>query len=118
MGVFATRSPYRPNSIGLSSVRLIEVRETKNEGTVLIVGGADILSGTPIFDVKPYLAYTDSHPDAKGGFADEVRDYEIEVELSDEVRSALTSEEAKKLVAILKEDPRPSSRARMRKYTA
>ena len=108
MGVFATRSPYRPNSIGLSSVRLIEGRETKNEGTVLIVGGADILSGTPIFDVKPYLAYTDSHPDAKGGFADEVRDYEIEVELSDEVRSALTSEEAKKLVAILKEDPRPS----------
>ena len=108
MGVFATRSPYRPNSIGLSSVRLLQVKETKSEGTVLIVGGADILSGTPIYDVKPYLAYTDSHPDAKGGFADDVLGYEIEVELSQTVRSALTDEEAKKLVAILKEDPRPS----------
>ncbi|MBQ7344340.1 MAG: tRNA (N6-threonylcarbamoyladenosine(37)-N6)-methyltransferase TrmO [Clostridia bacterium] len=108
MGVFATRSPYRPNSIGLSSVRLLEVKETKNEGTVLIVGGADILSGTPIYDVKPYLAYTDSHPDAIGGFADEVLGYEIEVELSEEVREVLTDEEAKKLVAILREDPRPS----------
>ena len=108
MGVFATRSPYRPNSIGLSSVKLLEVKETKSEGTVLIVGGADILSGTPIYDVKPYLAYTDSHPDAKGGFADDVLGSEIEVELSQTVRSALTDEEAKKLVAILKEDPRPS----------
>ena len=77
MGVFATRSPFRPNPIGLSSVRLLEVRQTKNEGTVLIVGGADILSGTPIYDVKPYLAFTDSHPDAIGGFADKVFGYEI-----------------------------------------
>lgn len=108
MGVFATRSPYRPNPIGLSSVRLLEVKRTENEGAVLIVGGADILSGTPIYDVKPYLAYTDSHPDAKCGFADEVLGYEIEVELSDKARGALTDEEIKKLTAILREDPRPS----------
>lgn len=108
MGVFATRSPYRPNPIGLSSVRLIEVRQTENEGTVLIVGGADLLSGTPIYDVKPYLAFTDSHPDAKGGFADEVKEYEIEVELSDEARKKLTSDEEKKLIALLRQDPRPS----------
>ena len=111
MGVFATRSPYRPNPIGLSSVRLIEVKETKDEGTVLIVGGADLLSGTPIYDVKPYLAFTDSHPDAIGGFADEVVDYKIDVEICDSVAKKLTKEEAEKLVAILEQDPRPSYKA-------
>lgn len=108
MGVFATRSPYRPNPIGLSSVKLIEIKHTENEGTVLIVGGADMLSGTPIFDIKPYLPFTDSHPDAKGGFADEVKEYEIEVEISDEAKARLTTEEEKKLVALLRQDPRPS----------
>ena len=108
MGVFATRSPYRPNPIGLSSVRLLEVRQTKNEGTVLIVGGADILSGTPIYDIKPYLAFTDSHPDAIGGFADGVFDYEIEVEFSEGVADKLSGNDVKKLISILKEDPRPS----------
>ena len=108
MGVFATRSPFRPNPIGLSSVKLLEVKHTESEGTVLIVEGADLLSGTPIYDVKPYLPFTDSHPDAKGGFADDVKEYEIEVEMSDEVRAKLTSDEAKKLIALLRQDPRPS----------
>lgn len=108
MGVFATRSPYRPNPIGLSSVRLIEVRETKSEGNVIIVGGADILSGTPIYDVKPYLAFTDSHPNAKGGFADDVLEYEIEVEIPDSLSKKLDKDDRKKLEAILREDPRPS----------
>ena len=111
MGVFATRSPYRPNAIGLSSVKLIEVKETANEGTVLIVGGADLLSGTPIYDVKPYLAFTDSHPDAIGGFADNVVDYKIEVEICESAAKKLTKEEAEKLVAILEQDPRPSYKA-------
>ena len=111
MGVFATRSPYRPNPIGLSSVRLIEVKETKDEGTVLIVGGADLLSGTPIYDVKPYLAFTDSHPDAIGGFADEVVDYKIEVEIREAVANKLTANEIEKLTAILEQDPRPSYKA-------
>ena len=111
MGVFATRSPYRPNPIGLSSVRLLGVEHTENEGTVLIVSGADILSGTPIFDLKPYLKYTDSHPDAKGGFADEVKDYKIEVDFAEDVRRSLSEEEMKKLAAILEQDPRPSYKA-------
>ena len=111
MGVFATRSPYRPNPIGLSSVRLIEVKETKDDGTVLIVGGADLLSGTPIYDVKPYLAFTDSHPEARGGFADEVVDYKIEVEISDMAKKKLSADEEGKLVAILEQDPRPSYKA-------
>ena len=108
MGVFSTRSPYRPNPIGLSSVRLIEVKHTENEGTVLIVGGADLLSGTPIYDIKPYLAFTDSHPDAVGGFADDVKEYEIEVEISEGARGRLSEDEEKKLVALLSQDPRPS----------
>lgn len=108
MGVFATRSPYRPNPIGLSSVRLLRVDHTETEGTVLVVGGADLLSGTPIYDVKPYLAYTDSHPEAKGGFADGVMDYKIEVELSVCVEEKLSKNEAQKLIAILEQDPRPS----------
>lgn len=108
MGVFATRSPYRPNPIGLSSVKLIEVRQTETEGTVLIVGGADLLSGTPIYDIKPYLAFTDSHPEAKGGFADGVKEYEIEVELSENAKANLGSGEEKKLISLLRQDPRPS----------
>ena len=108
MGVFATRSPYRPNPIGLSSVKLLEVKHTENEGTVLLVGGADLLSGTPIYDIKPYLAFTDSHPDAIGGFADAVKEYEIEVEIADEARKKLGDGEEKKLIALLRQDPRPS----------
>lgn len=112
MGVFATRSPYRPNPIGLSSVKLIAVERTENEGTVLIVGGADLLSGTPIYDIKPYLAFTDSHPDAKGGFADGVLDYKIDVMLDESVQKKLTESERKKLIAILEQDPRPSYKAK------
>ena len=111
MGVFATRSPYRPNPIGLSSVRLIEVKHTENEGDVLVVGGADLLSGTPIYDVKPYLAYTDSHPDAVGGFADEVMDYKIDVVFEDKAARRLSDAERKKLAALLEQDPRPSYKA-------
>ena len=108
MGVFATRSPFRPNPIGLSSVKLIGVEHTEQEGTVLLVSGADILCATPIYDVKPYLAYTDSHPDARGGFADDVMDYKIEVEFPKEIAEKLTEKERKKLEAILEQDPRPS----------
>ena len=111
MGVFATRSPYRPNPIGLSSVKLLGTEMTENEGTVIYVGGADLLSGTPIYDIKPYLAFTDSHPDAKGGFADEVLDYKIEVVFTDEIAKKLTQGEQEKLKKILEQDPRPSYKA-------
>ena len=108
MGVFATRSPFRPNPIGLSSVRLVRIERTEHEGTVLIVEGADLLSGTPIYDIKPYLAYADSHPDAVGGFADAVRDYAVEVDFPEEQRTKLSDAEYDTLVALLRHDPRPS----------
>ena len=108
MGVFATRSPFRPNPIGLSSVRLEEIRMDEKEGPVLIVSGADILDGTPIYDIKPYLAYTDSHPEAVGGFSDEVRDYALTVEFPRELLQQVPAEHHKALYSILAQDPRPS----------
>lgn len=108
MGVFATRSPFRPNPIGLSSVRLEGIEHTDDEGDVLIVKGADIMSGTPIYDIKPYLAYTDSHPDSVGGFADKVRDYKISVEIEDELLRIIPEDKRYGLIRLLEDDPRPS----------
>ncbi len=108
VGVFATRSPYRPNPIGLSSVRLEGIETTKDEGTVLIVSGADLLDGTPIYDIKPYLAYSDSHPDAIGGFADPVREYALKVDFCKELLSKVKVSKQKSLIQILEQDPRPS----------
>ena len=108
MGVFATRSPFRPNPIGLSSVKLEEIVFDEKLGPVLVVSGADILDGTPIYDVKPYLAYTDSHPDAVGGFSDEVRDYKLRVVFPEELLSRVPEEKRAPLISVLEQDPRPS----------
>ena len=108
MGVFATRAPYRPNPIGLSSVKLLKIEHTKAEGDVLIVSGADLLNGTPIYDIKPYLAYTDSHPDAVGGFADGVRNYSLTVECPSELLKILPEDKRDALITVLEHDPRPS----------
>ena len=108
MGVFATRSPYRPNSIGLSSVRLIGIEHTEGEGDVLIVAGADLVDGTPIYDIKPYLAYTDSHPDAVGGYSDAVRDYKVEVSFPEELEARLPEAILATVKTLLGEDPRPA----------
>lgn len=108
VGVFATRSPYRPNPIGLSSVRLVGIEKSEREGSVLLVRGADMLDGTPIYDIKPYLPFTDSHPDAVGGFADGVLDYSAEVDFPDSLLSLIEEEYREPLVKILAEDPRPS----------
>ena len=110
MGVFATRAPYRPNPIGLSSVRLVEVRDSK-DGPVLIVSGADMMSGTPIYDIKPYLAYTDSHPEASSGFAAEVFDYSLRVEFPQELLSRIPEDKRAGLITLLENDPRPSYKA-------
>lgn len=107
IGVFATRSPYRPNPIGLSSVKLLKY-EWGADGPILYVSGADILDGTPIYDIKPYLAYTDSHPDAKCGFSDEVKDYKIEVVFPDELLEKVDTGLRKDLFSVLSHDPRPS----------
>ena len=108
MGVFATRSPFRPNPIGLSSVKLVSIEKTENEGTVLAVSGADMMDGTPIYDIKPYLTFTDSHPNAVSGFADEVKDYSLSV--TDPMGHLFTVPEEKRniLRGILEGDPRPS----------
>lgn len=111
VGVFATRSPYRPNPIGLSSVRLLGTKRTDSLGTVLIVGGADLLDGTPIYDIKPYLAFTDSHPDAVGGFADDVRDYALEVDFPEHLLSLIPEDERDTVITILRGDPRPQYKA-------
>lgn len=110
MGVFATRSPFRPNPIGLTSVKLLRVEETQDEGLVLVVSGADLLDGTPIYDIKPYLTFSDSHPDAQNGFAEATRDYRLRVVVDDELR-ADTLRKGFPWVAleeILSQDPRPA----------
>lgn len=107
MGVFATRSPFRPNPIGLSSVKL-EAVELTNEGPVLVVSGIDLRDGTPIYDIKPYLSYVDSHPDAKGGFAKERMAYELRVEIPLTLLEQIPSEKQHALIEVLKQDPRPA----------
>ena len=103
MGVFATRSPFRPNPIGLSSVKLDRIEYTADRGPVLHVRGADLMDGTPIFDIKPYVAYADSHPDAVGGFTDTAQFNKLHVELSD----GLTTPLPDGLIEVLENDPRP-----------
>ncbi len=108
MGVFATRSPFRPNPIGLSSVKLCGIAFDEELGNVLIVSGADILDGTPIYDIKPYLKYTDSHENAVSGFSDEVFDYSLRVDFPDELLSKIPKDKQESLIKILESDPRPS----------
>ena len=107
MGVFATRSPYRPNPIGLSSVKLVSVDESEGEGLVLTVSGADLLDGTPIYDIKPYLSFTDSHPDAVCGFADRVKEQRLSVNFPEELLSAIPTDARDTLITVLEGDPRP-----------
>jgi len=107
MGVFATRSPFRPNPIGLSSVKLLSVKKTEKHGTVLEVLGADLMDKTPIYDIKPYLAFTDSHPDAVSGFADEKKDENLIVEISDKLLGRIPEDKRETLLSVLSQDPRP-----------
>ena len=108
MGVFATRSPFRPNALGLSSVRLLGVEKTEEYGTVLHVAGADLMDGTPIFDIKPYIPYGDSHPDATGGFTDSADDFLMEVEFPCSLLDKIPESKRKALLGVLSHDPRPS----------
>jgi len=108
LGVFATRSPFRPNSLGLSSVKLLGVEHTEKYGTVLHVGGADLMDGTPIFDIKPYIPYGDSHPDATGGFTDHADDFILKVNFPQDLLSRLPADKQDAAIAVLSHDPRPS----------
>lgn len=107
MGVFATRSPFRPNPIGLSSVRLVEIRQDAVLGMVLVISGADLMDGTPIYDIKPYLPYADCHPEATGGFAHQVKDHSLQVEISPELLEKIPQTHQKALLGVLAQDPRP-----------
>ncbi len=107
MGVFATRSPFRPNPIGLSCVKLLGVEKTEKHGCVLRVAGADLLDGTPIFDIKPYLPYVDSHPEASNGFALDEKEGRLTVEFSENLLNLIPTEKQAALTAVLAQDPRP-----------
>ena len=108
VGVFATRSPFRPNELGLSCVRLLGVEHTADCGAVLHVAGADLMDGTPIFDIKPYLPFVDSHPEATGGFADRAKGYALAVRDPDGLLDSLPDEQRDALRGVLAHDPRPS----------
>lgn len=108
MGVFATRSPFRPNPIGLSSLEISRIELNTSEGPVIYVKGADLMDGTPIYDIKPYLPFTDSHPEARGGFTDETRrQAELTVVIPDAVAARFSPERLAALRAVLAHDPRP-----------
>ncbi|MGN0632608.1 MAG: tRNA (N6-threonylcarbamoyladenosine(37)-N6)-methyltransferase TrmO [Oscillospiraceae bacterium] len=108
VGVFASRSPFRPNAIGLSCVKLEEVRRTEKNGVTLIVSGADLMDGTPILDIKPYLPLADCHPEATGGFAAEHEGYSLEVAIPESLAQRVPPEKLKALKACLAQDPRPA----------
>ena len=108
VGVFATRSSFRPNSLGLSVVRLKAVETVENGMPVLVVTGADMMDGTPVFDIKPYIPFADSHPEAKGGFTDQTKEYGLDVRIPEEFLTLLPEEKRAPLRTVLSQDPRPS----------
>lgn len=107
-GVFATRSPFRPNPIGLSCVKLDQIAYDESLGTILYVSGVDMLDGTPVYDIKPYLPYVDSHPNAVGGFSEKVKDHKLFVENEEILYKSMPEEIGKCVVKMLEQDPRPS----------
>lgn len=116
IGVFASRSPYRPNPLGLSVVKLERVEKTAREGIVLHVSGVDLLSGTPIYDIKPYLPFADAVEGARGGYAEEHVEHRLSVEAQEEMLARVPQEKREALLACLAEDPRPSYQEDAREY--
>lgn len=108
MGVFATRSPFRPNAIGLSSVKIVAIETTAQYGTVIHVAGADLMDGTPILDIKPYIPYTDCHADASGGFTEHAGGFILKVQFPDCLLAKVPEEKRQALIDVLSHDPRPS----------
>ena len=108
MGVFATRSPFRPNSIGMSCVKLIGLEHTENHGTVIHVSGGDLMDGTPIFDIKPYIPYSDCKKEAVGGFTENADEYLLNVNFPADLLEMIPEDKRKALIGVLSHDPRPS----------
>ena len=115
IGVFASRSPFRPNRLGLSSCKLIGIEKTEN-GIILNVLGLDLLDGTPVYDVKPYLPFTDAHLDAVGGYADKTVDYKLSVNFPEQLLSIIPEDKRDGLIECLSDDPRPSYQDDGREY--
>jgi hypothetical protein len=107
MGVFATRSPFRPNPLGLSCVRLDHVENDRSDGPVIFVKGADLMDGTPIYDIKPYVAYADAHADARSGFVDQTAWQPLQVDIPDNLAASVPADMLDVLKAVLTQDPRP-----------
>ena len=108
VGVFASRSPFRPNSLGLSSVKLLSIEHDEEFGDILVVEGVDMMDGTPIYDIKPYIRFSDCHEDAVSGFSDNVLEHSLKVEYDDEMLSIFTDAQRDELIGCLQQDPRPS----------
>ena len=108
MGVFATRSPFRPNPVGLSSVKILGIEKTEKYGCVIRVSGADLLDGTPIYDIKPYLPYVDSHPEASNGFALNEKEGRLDVYFSENLLDKIPQKKQAAIIAVLAQDPRPA----------
>ena len=108
MGVFATRSPFRPNNLGLSSVKILGIEQTPDLGTVVHVAGADLMDGTPIFDIKPYIPYSDCHTEATGGFTDTAGDFLLNVDFPKDLLALLPEDKRDSAIGVLSHDPRPS----------
>lgn len=108
MGVFATRSPFRPNALGLSCVRILSIEKTETQGTVICVAGADLMDGTPIFDIKPYVPYSDCHPDAAGGFTSSAAPFLLKVDIPNDLLQRVDTDKRDALIGVLSHDPRPS----------
>lgn len=108
MGVFATRSTFRPNGLALSSVRLLSIEKTQDDGSVLHIAGADLMDGTPIYDIKPYLTTTDCHPEARDGFVENADDYRLRVKIDKALLAGWSQTEEENLRDILAQDPRPA----------
>ncbi len=116
IGVFASRSPFRPNPIGLSCVKLEAVEKTKDDGVVLLVSSADLMNGTPIYDIKPYIPYTDRVEDATGGYAEENSSHKISVEIDENLLEIIEEGKRRELIEVLSDDPRPAYHGEERKY--
>ena len=108
MGVFATRAPFRPNAIGLSCVEILGIEQTNDQGTVVHVGGADLMNGTPILDIKPYIPYSDCHPEAAGGFTQTAGDFLLDVNFPAELLEKIPETKREALLGVLSHDPRPA----------
>ena len=116
VGVFATRSPFRPNNLGLSCVKFEGIKKDKIHGNILVVSGVDLLDNTPIFDIKPYIPYSDCKPQATGSFSDEFKDYKIDVLYDEKIFDGIENNDKENIIKIIEQNPKPAYKTDMQEY--